>query len=451
MRTFSTNLYIYIVGIILSIVIGWSTSLLKVNDFSFLLFLAILIIMAILLFSFYYSSANSVNFDVFHPFNFIILSYMYLYIFPFFYNISFDYNFGLGSHILSSDEVLRGFFLILTSLILFILGYVFCGLTRIKSKGLNLNLNEKKLNLSVVLLTCIGIISYSYIIIKLGGFGTILNNYYQIKQLLSGMNYFVWGVELFLIGSVLLLLKKNPNIYFVFIHFTFGLVIISTLGGRGKVIYFLLLFLVVYHYKFKQIKFIKAFFLLVSLVIMVGYFYVFRILSAQQSSVMGIRDFFDIWLGGSEFKMIDMFMLVVRDVGDVYPFHYGKDFLNIFTSFIPRSLWINKPVSIDEHLVGFYIPLREAGIPPTLPGTLYYNFGIFGILIGMFIFGLLTRYIYMKIQGGNLSPLIYGVFIVVLWDYLRVGDATHTAMFSMRIIIPLFITLYFCNRRIIKN
>jgi O-antigen/teichoic acid export membrane protein len=66
----------------------------------------------------------------------------------------------------------------------------------------------------------------------------------------------------------------------------------------------------------------------------------------------------------------------------------GESLLDIPRAFVPRALDPSKPKPIDFRLsAAIYGPGAVAGTPPTLPGELYWNFGLVGALLAMAICG----------------------------------------------------------------
>ncbi|MED4130347.1 O-antigen polymerase [Shouchella miscanthi] len=398
--------------------------------------------------------------DIFHPNSFVVVVFIYLYLFPLMYYMNDDSGLeGFGFHSISANDLRVGLIYIIIALSLYLIGQAFFNnfigksnrKGRVYSLNKQFNLNENLINKAIVIFTVVGILCFLYLGFIAIGIDTLLNSFYQAKQSLSGNYYFVWGVELFLIASLLMLFKNKPNLKIVFIHLIVGLLMISIFGSRGKIFYYLIVFLAIYHYRWKRISFKKGLVFAVVAVSMAALIYSFRVVSSEGISLSSFSDVIDAWFSGSEFRMLDMYVLVLRDSGLMYPHNFGSDYLNLFTSFIPRSIWQDKPVSIDIPLTQFYLPLREAGIPPTLIGAMYHNFNIFGILIGMFLIGLISSWVYSIKNKSSLHLSFYSVFIVMLFSYLRIGDFNQVAMFGLKMFLPILVILlantYFNRKR----
>ena len=123
----------------------------------------------------------------------------------------------------------------------------------------------------------------------------------------------------------------------------------------------------------------------------------------------------------------------------------------------PRFLWETKPLSInaDGNAFGRRIGVLgdkndTTGVGPTIIGDLYMNFGVGGIIQGMFLLGALFRFIYeylIKMTGVSLS----GVMIYsVIWIQVIKGMEDWIApvyIGIIRIIVVLVITHFLLVKR----
>lgn len=101
---------------------------------------------------------------------------------------------------------------------------------------------------------------------------------------------------------------------------------------------------------------------------------------------------YSFWLDIStslHFNQLDAFMLALRDAGNLFDFRNGRDFYNGLISWIPRSILPER----EAHNVGawfrqVYQPTVVNGWPITVMGSWYVNFGVFGILLGSAVSGI---------------------------------------------------------------
>ena len=137
------------------------------------------------------------------------------------------------------------------------------------------------------------------------------------------------------------------------------------------------------------------------------------------------------------------------------PLGYNKMVESFLTTLgPPRFIWKDKPLSLNAKgnefgkAIGLVNPRDfSTSVGPTLPGDLYMNFGIFGVTLGMFLFGFLWRMIYLyfiKESGKSLSGIL---FYSVFWIEIIRGMEDWTApvyaglvkLFLLLLIIHFFI------------
>jgi oligosaccharide repeat unit polymerase len=88
------------------------------------------------------------------------------------------------------------------------------------------------------------------------------------------------------------------------------------------------------------------------------------------------------------FDMIPYLDRLLQEIGVNENYYMGYTYILPFVLLIPRMYWPDKPRSIAEYL-------NNAG--PTIIGEWYANFGWLGIIVGMFIFGYILKWFWMKV------------------------------------------------------
>ena len=142
----------------------------------------------------------------------------------------------------------------------------------------------------------------------------------------------------------------------------------------------------------------------------------------------------------------DSFAAVLRDTGRTVPFRFGGSFLDIFTFFIPRALWSAKPPSYGLTFAGQYFGDTDLGglnfVSPSLPGELYLDFHVPGILIGMFALGVLLRVAWRAASAGGASgALLYGYFYLFFIHLVEGSLASQVEMLLMSV-APAWLALW---------
>ncbi len=235
-------------------------------------------------------------------------------------------------------------------------------------------------------------------------------------------------------------------------------IISLSLGSRSILIYgFILPLITMYHLLYKKIQIKKIFFIgiIAILLIVVLYrtlsrdIYFQRNINISTQEVL-LNNFTSlptfIW-GGFEVSSLDGTIDVIRKTDE---FIMGKSIINASVSFIPRSIWADKPLGggnaiyTSTYYPSFYSSMNaEYSISGV--GDLYLNFSYFGIvffIIFGFFYGLLY-YIMKKMlinnnQMSTLFVLIYSLFIYRFFSFLR-GDLFNFIGQGVATMLPLII------------
>ncbi|MBI5170004.1 MAG: oligosaccharide repeat unit polymerase [Candidatus Eisenbacteria bacterium] len=108
----------------------------------------------------------------------------------------------------------------------------------------------------------------------------------------------------------------------------------------------------------------------------------------------------------------DSLMLIVHRTGVTLPFQWGHSLLDLFTFWIPRLLWPSKPLSFGLAFPAAYMPDMHWGnmtyASCSLPGELYLNFHVFGVVAGCALLGMAMRATYAAARRGPGALLVYG-------------------------------------------
>jgi hypothetical protein len=91
----------------------------------------------------------------------------------------------------------------------------------------------------------------------------------------------------------------------------------------------------------------------------------------------------------------DNYLQIVENISEI-GYLWGVSFIRLFFSFIPRSIWQEKPLDVQQLIMVKDIALtnyaggQSQGM--TLIGEFYWNFGLPSVVFGMFLFGILMSY-----------------------------------------------------------
>ncbi len=124
----------------------------------------------------------------------------------------------------------------------------------------------------------------------------------------------------------------------------------------------------------------------------------------------------------NRFAGLDSLIVIVSGVSF---YRLGETLTPILSFFVPRVLWPGKPTmslgyDFAVQFLGWDRVYRsEAAI--TQMGDWYWNFGILGVLFGMFIMGVLYRYIYsFFIESRGFSPLAVFVYVIAFPIFINI-------------------------------
>ncbi len=118
-------------------------------------------------------------------------------------------------------------------------------------------------------------------------------------------------------------------------------------------------------------------------------------------------------------KYIDM---ITKDVGNRVPYQDGETILALLYTFVPKMFWEDKPdLALGKMMNRVFrvSPSPYNWVPSTQLGELYWNYGLTGGLVGMFIIGVLLAVIGRYCALGS-NPTV-GKFLVVLTAAYLIG------------------------------
>jgi hypothetical protein len=142
---------------------------------------------------------------------------------------------------------------------------------------------------------------------------------------------------------------------------------------------------------------------------------------------ISVRPFFNRMLG------LDSFSMILRDTPNVVDFQAGRWYGYFFSAWIPRVLWEEKPM-LD---VGRWFAINFFNQPPDVPsaivimniGDFYVNFGILGVMLGMFFLGIVYKTLYLYfIHYGKRSAIAVFIYIFI---FIRLGIGIEADVISM--------------------
>jgi hypothetical protein len=166
---------------------------------------------------------------------------------------------------------------------------------------------------------------------------------------------------------------------------------------------------------------------------------------------MDAQEFGEISLGTVKRRvaLINSVAVVIRDVPRWVPYEQGATlFMPAMSFFIPRFLWPEKPLFMMGRDFGIKFRVvnvldDKTRIAPTVPGELFWNFDLPGILVGMFLWGVVVRFVYRRYAGSSgLDPVRRAIYMLLLVQFVHFGGGL--AAQSVTVIRTLMILEVFC-------
>ena len=107
---------------------------------------------------------------------------------------------------------------------------------------------------------------------------------------------------------------------------------------------------------------------------------------------------------------------------------HGSSLLQIPAAFAPRALWPGKPQPIDNLVSEYLEPGATAGMPITMQGEMFWNFGMPGVAIGALLMGMFMAW-WMKLllRRDALGLMLYAVLYPSTFALLTRAIGTMTA------------------------
>jgi hypothetical protein len=125
--------------------------------------------------------------------------------------------------------------------------------------------------------------------------------------------------------------------------------------------------------------------------------------SPQLQSVAGFTYFI-----GERFHGVQSLALLMDRVPRDVPYNYSAPLLLTSVAWVPRGVWKDKPeislaLTFNSDILPPGLFPKNAAVALTIPGEYYWAFGVPGILVGMFLFGLTIRALQNRVVAPHHS------------------------------------------------
>ncbi|MFT6975783.1 MAG: oligosaccharide repeat unit polymerase [Bermanella sp.] len=292
----------------------------------------------------------------------------------------------------------------------------------------------------------LAVISLFLLIEMLGGISDIQSNQSAIVLKIPELGFLgklLWEFGFLYFFATAILIATQKSLGKIILHFLFGLTLFYIFGRRGVIINGLIVILITYIIVNKvKISFLKAALSFAAIFILLMIMLVFRLTSYDA----GFTFNFEYLLSSPEFYIGNAFSKVFDDYGLYKDYRYGLDFLpyslrNLFEIDLLASYPSIGAYISEEYFNGF-----NAGVPPSIYGTLYINFGWFSplpaILLAMFFSYIYSFALTTKINFNYFLP---GLIFNWLYNFARLGDFWLSFSATMRLGILIILIFSIIN------
>lgn len=358
-----------------------------------------------------------------------------------FFIISKDFFFDFNEKIL-----IKSIFILIIGLSSFFFGYFFLSKLFSRRKKTIIYFNFKKKQQFFILIVFL-ILSLA---ILFNSLCSVFVKYSFFKQLKEPIILFSYGLFLSLI------LKRNSKSYLLYFIFFLSLLILflfEITTGLNTFIFYLIFFLVfIFYYLKKKIPIIAIFFIFLLAFLSHSFKYKLRDFTwfeRNYNCIEKILIYKSIILNSDYrslkeniFKKsesvnvvynnpnitrllhsINSLNIVSKLTPDIVPFFEGKSYKIIYTKFMPRDIFPNKPEELAGNFWGHRYFVLNSGDNITswnfpVLNEFYANYGIMGVFFGMFFLGFFTKLLLLKLSAKNLSNIEMLVSSVIIYNLL---------------------------------
>ena len=166
--------------------------------------------------------------------------------------------------------------------------------------------------------------------------------------------------------------------------------------------------------------------------------------SASELSLRGgIATSLEQTFSGSYFMDPAKTAIIVETFPERLPFLHGRTYLEFVIAPIPRAIWPEKPDVRNSYFVAEEVlDLRtNSGVPPSGLAEFYMNFGWPGIVLGMFLTGVLSAWLYRRYRTApnpQLARIPYATAMICIALFMLV-DYTMAVLFFIRYQIAIYV------------
>jgi oligosaccharide repeat unit polymerase len=295
------------------------------------------------------------------------------------------------------------------------------------------------------------IISAAIAVYAAGGIAGTFAAVGRLREVTAGYAYGLLGASYFPIGVILLVVNHligHPRRIWMALFFIMSVVYSAIFGNRTGMFAIVLSCIILYSYihgirrpwRFALASAAIAI-VIVPVVVFWGFARQFQINISEIPRVVNIMRsensslFYSQILG--EFDAVDSFAAVLHGGPSVFPFRFGQTYVDVALFIIPRAVWPNKPKAFST-AVGDYVTEDGNDVPPGVIGELYVNFSVLGIVMGMFLLGILMGLVYCRTIGGSPGALAVYAFLIPYFGVFLSRNFVGGGILLLTAVLPMW-------------
>jgi hypothetical protein len=378
----------------------------------------------------------------------------------------------VASHVLFNQEpeiLLVGMLIVITGLILFVVGYMMNLPTSPVAPLFLPHINEwngRKLQLVFLIIGAVSLICFLGFILVAGvnvsdlsekRFGD--SRAEGSNRIMSSKYYLYRGAALskFVVyfGLVWLYHKKKPLVSWtgaMIVCFLIQTIMLSyILDSRSGVILMLVDCMILYFFLKKTISF-----RLVGVCVAIAALLTISMLATRGSSdkELPLNEVVKKTLTGRNMLDIAKTCHIINGVPKKMEHRNGEMLYAWMAAPIPKSILPNKPnwpnqgVYLNQHIFGYKGDL--SGCPPGLIGELYWDFGKWGVWIGLLIMGLVFRQIFLGFRMHQDNPTCILIYTMIISRFVMysLGNDFGTGVVKAGLdLVPVYMIIFFIGMR----
>lgn len=329
------------------------------------------------------------------------------------------------------------FYLILSTILLYI-PIKICQLRRNSMVGFQFVDKFCVHNITILLLIILGVSIQLYRVYISGGWYAFIFSSYGSKvedEYLTFFNFFI-QLSSYIVYFLLpfIFLKSNLVIKFIAILYWIFVIFMGCLNGSSSSLVSPIIALFCYVYflkKYRNKRRLLKFFLVIGLIIGIigGVFIRTNRKNPEHFLFVNLQDSFKEVMLSPTFDNVSNLQYIFENV---HPVYQPNQFILPYIHFLPRNIFPWKPLELGR-IVGYdYVGINKkakVGFLTSPIGDFYYDFGLFGIIVGMVLVGFSIGYIQEKLNASRRSPFVWAITVALCCTFTGLS-AWYTGCYS---------------------